>query len=186
MKLRPEKLHSAPGDLVWGMMQGLAGRIGALRAVCLLLCFLLCLSLSACSPATRVAAPAVQGEQAAREDRPRLNMDPALKEKWGIEITTLSMTAGGHMIDFRFRVLDAEKAASLFTRENKPYLMDEASGQVLSVPRTAKIGPLRTSDPPKQGRIYWMFFGTVPGLVESGSQVTVVIGDFRAENLVVQ
>ena len=90
------------------------------------------------------------------------------------------------MIDFRYRVLDAKKAATLFAPENRPYLIDEASRKVLSVPNTAKIGPLRTSGESKEGRIYWMFFGNIPGLVKSGSKVTVVIGDFRAENLVVQ
>lgn len=96
------------------------------------------------------------------------------------------MSAAGHMIDFRYRVLDAKKAEPLFARENKPYLIDEASQKVLSVPQTAKVGPLRTTGDIKEGSIYWMFFGNIPGLVKSGSKVTVVIGDFRAENLVVQ
>lgn len=96
------------------------------------------------------------------------------------------MSAGEHMIDFRYRVLDAEKAETLFAPENKPYLIDEASQKVLAVPTTAKVGPLRTSGDVKEGSIYWMFFGNIPGLVKSGSKVTLVIGDFRAENLVVQ
>lgn len=112
--------------------------------------------------------------------------DDNLTEQWGIEITVLQMSAAGHMIDFRYRVLDAKKAEPLFSQENKPYLIDEASQKVLSVPTTAKVGPLRTTGDIKEGRIYWMFFGNVPGLVKSGSKVTVVIGDFRAENLVVQ
>ena len=111
---------------------------------------------------------------------------PKLAEKWGIEITGLRMTAANHMIDFRYRVLDAEKAASLFERKTKPYLIDQKSEKVLSVPNTAKVGPLRTSDHPQEGRIYWMFFGNSPGLVQSGNKVTVVIGDFRVENLIVQ
>lgn len=109
-----------------------------------------------------------------------------LTEQWGIEITSLRMTAEGHMIDFRYRVLDAKKAETLFARENKPYLIDEASQKVLSVPTTAKIGPLRTSGDIKEGSIYWMFFANTPGLVKPGSMVTVVIGDFRAEHLVVR
>lgn len=114
------------------------------------------------------------------------NADEEVREQWGIEITGLSMSAGGHMIDFRYRVLDAKKAEPLFAREHKAYLIDEASKKVLSVPTTAKVGPLRTTGDVKEGRIYWMFFGNIPGLVKSGSKVTVVIGDFRAENLVVQ
>jgi hypothetical protein len=152
----------------------------------LLLGLLLCLIISACTPATdRAGQVRTEAEAVPAELRDPIT-DPALKEQWGIEVTSLAMSAGGHMVDFRFRVLDSGKAASLFKRANKPYLIDQASGQVLEVPRSAKVGPLRTSDPPKEDRIYWMFFGTVPGLVKTGSMVTVVIGDFRAENLMVQ
>jgi hypothetical protein len=122
-------------------------------------------------------AGSIPGQKSAEQD---------LKEKWGIEITNLRMTAAGHMVDFRYRVLDADKAETLFIRANKPYLIDQKTEKVLTVPVTAKIGPLRNSDKPKQDRIYWMFFGNNNGLVHAGSKVTVVIGDFRAENLVVQ
>ena len=110
----------------------------------------------------------------------------AMAEKWGIEVTSLRMAVAGHMVDFRYRVLDAEKAAPLFLRKTKPYLLDQESGKVLGVPNLGKVGPLRTSDKPKQGRIYWMFFGNNLGLVRPGSRVTVIIGDFRVEDLVVQ
>ena len=116
----------------------------------------------------------------------RENTEKRLQEQWGIEITSLRMSAAGHMVDFRYRVLDAAKAKALFSRENEAYLIDESSQKVLSVPNTAKIGPLRTSGDVKEGRMYWMFFGNAGGLVQPGSTVTVVIGDFRAENLVVQ
>ena len=109
-----------------------------------------------------------------------------LREKWGIEVTSIRMAVAGHMVDFRYRVLDSQKAAPLFVRKTKPYLLDQESGKVLAVPNLGKVGPLRTSDPPKQGRIYWMFFGNNGGLIKPGSKVTVIIGDFRMEDLVVQ
>ena len=96
------------------------------------------------------------------------------------------MSAHNYMVDFRYRVLDEEKSKTLFVRQNKPYLIDQASGKVLAVPNTAKIGPLRNSYNPQKGRIYWMFFGNRGGFVKQGSKVTVVIGDFKAENLVVE
>ena len=109
-----------------------------------------------------------------------------LAEKWGIEITSLRMAAHNHMVDFRFRVVDANKADPLFVRQTKPYLLDQKSGKVLAVPNTAKIGPLRNSNKPKEGRIYWMFFGNRGGFVKTGSEVAVVIGEFKTENLVVE
>ncbi|GAB6906393.1 putative transmembrane protein [Desulfosarcina cetonica] len=110
----------------------------------------------------------------------------SLSEKWGIDITGIHMSAHNYMVDFRYRVLDADKAMALFDRQTKPYLIDQTSGKVLAVPNTAKLGPLRNSNQPQEGKIYWMFFGNRGGLIDTGSKVTVVIGDFRAENLVVE
>jgi hypothetical protein len=113
------------------------------------------------------------------------NKGTAITEKWGIEILGIRQSAAGHMLDFRYRVVDSEKAAPLFARQTKPYLIDQASGKVLAVPNMAKVGPLRSSNPPQAGRTYWMFFGN-PGLVKAGSKVSVVIGDFKVEDLTVQ
>jgi len=37
----------------------------------------------------------------------------SLEETWGIQIMGSRQTAAGHMIDFRYRVLDPEKAGPL-------------------------------------------------------------------------
>lgn len=113
------------------------------------------------------------------------SFNKALVKEWGIELTSLRMTAAGRMVDFRYRVLNAEKAAPLFKRQTKPYLVHEASGKVLAVPNTAKVGSLRNSNMPKPGKIYWMFFGN-SGQVKSGDKVSVVIGNFRADHLIVE
>ena len=109
-----------------------------------------------------------------------------LAEQWGIEVASIRLTAHNHMIDFRYRVLDSAKAAELFVRQNKPALIHQETGRVLAVPETAKVGPLRNSNQPQQGKIYWMFFGNAGGLVKPGDEVAVVIGEFRVENLVVE
>lgn len=109
----------------------------------------------------------------------------AIERKWGVQIVGIRQTAAGHMLDFRYRVVDSKKAAPLFARQTKPYLIDQASGKSLAVPNMAKVGPLRSSNQPREGRTYWMFFGN-PGLVKVGNKVTVVIGEFRAENLRVE
>ena len=110
----------------------------------------------------------------------------ALSDKWGIELVAMRSTAEGHMVDFRYKVLDAEKAAPLFKRQTKPYLIHQESGKALAVPNTAKIGSLRNSNTPQEGRIYWMFFGNHQRLVQKGDKVTVAIGDFRATDLEVE
>jgi hypothetical protein len=109
-----------------------------------------------------------------------------LRDKWGIEITALRRAAAGHMLDFRFRVLDADKAAPLFVRKTKPSLLHENTGLHLVIAAPPKVGALRSSNPPIPGRIYFMFFGNPNGFVKPGDRVTITIGDFRAENLTVQ
>jgi len=109
-----------------------------------------------------------------------------LAEKWGVQIVGLRRTSGGYMLDFRFRVLDAGKAAPLFVRQTKPYLIDVRTGARFKVPSPPKTGPLRTSEPPKEGVVYWMFFANPGQYLKSGSAATVVIGDFQAQNLIVE
>ena len=134
-----------------------------------------------------ISSPATANATTPEKDTSAAVVKPnPLAETWGIEITALRMTAYNHMVDFRFRVLDAEKANPLFVRQTKPYLLDQKTGKVLAVPNTAKIGPLRNSNTPQEGRIYWMFFGNHTGLIKQGSAVTVVIGEFKVENLVVE
>ena len=109
-----------------------------------------------------------------------------MTEKWGIAVTAIHTAAAGNMVDFRYKVLDAQKAEALFSKKTRPHLIHQKTGKVLAVPRTAKVGPLMSSYHPKQDRIYWMFFGNQTKLVKPGDKVTVVIGEFKAENLVVQ
>ena len=109
-----------------------------------------------------------------------------LSDKWGIELVAMRSTAEGHMVDFRYKVTDVEKAVPLFQRQTKPYLIHQESGKALGVPNTAKVGALRNSNMPQVGRTYWMFFGNHNRIVKKGDLVTVAIGDFRATDLTVQ
>lgn len=110
----------------------------------------------------------------------------ALKERWGVEVLAVRRAAAGRMLDFRYRVVDATKAAPLFVRQTKPYLIHQRTGKALGVPETAKLGPLRNSNMPQAGRVYWMFFGNPGGFVRAGDKVTVAIGNFRVADLLVQ
>ncbi len=110
----------------------------------------------------------------------------SIEERWGIQIAGIRLTAAGFMLDFRYRVIDPEKAAPLFNRKTKPYLIHQASGAEFAVPNPPKTGPLRTSNPPQEERVYWMFFGNPGRYVKPGDKVTVVIGGFKAEDLTVE
>ncbi len=110
----------------------------------------------------------------------------ALENKWGIRIVGIRLSAMGYMLDFRYRVVDSEKASALFDRKTKPYLIDQGSDKKLAVPSPPQIGPLRSSNKPEDDRGYFILFGNPGGFVKSGNKVTIVIGDFRVEDLLVQ
>ncbi len=90
------------------------------------------------------------------------------------------------MIDLRFRVVDAGKAAPLFQSRNVARLIDAATGQAFLVPNPPKTGPLRTTRPPIVGRVYFIFFGNGDRKLKHGDKLTVAIGDFRAPDLILE
>lgn len=90
------------------------------------------------------------------------------------------------MLDFRYRVLDATLARPLFDRRIKPVLKDEKSGAIVAVPVPPKTGALRSSNDPKVGRTYFMFFANPAHLIGRYSKVTVTVGDFSVSGLTVR
>jgi hypothetical protein len=124
---------------------------------------------------------ATGGSQRSASDAPSV-----FDEKWGVRVLSIRQSAEGYMLDFRYRVIDAEKAAPLFDRKIKPHLIDEATGAKFLVPEPPKVGALRTTRPPLAGRNYFIIFANPGRYIKKGSKVTVVIGEFRAENLVVE
>jgi hypothetical protein len=109
-----------------------------------------------------------------------------MKRKWGVEILFLRATAAGYMLEFRYKVLDPEKAVPLFVRKTKPLLIHQETGSELIVPTPAKTGALRNSDMPIADRHYWMFFSNPNKIVQPGDRVNLQIGEFAVEGLVVQ
>ena len=113
-----------------------------------------------------------------------------LERQWGISFVGIHTTAAGYMLDMRFRVLDAEKAFPLLMRHVERYLVVEKSGAVLRIPFTAKLGSLRasvrTKNMVKANSIYTNIFANPGQHVKPGDKVSVVIGNFMAENVTVQ
>ncbi len=111
------------------------------------------------------------------------------EERLGIRIEGLRLSAAGNMLDLRYRVNDSEKAAPLFERKTRPYLLDEASGAAFGVPDSPKVGQLRTtrrnSDPLSE-RDYHILFANPGHLLQAGQKVSLVIGEVKLENIVVQ
>jgi len=110
-----------------------------------------------------------------------------LEEKWGVEIQGVRLAAADYMLDFRYRVLDADKAAPILDRQIKPHVIVERTGHKLQVPISSKLGPLRQSQThPQAGRNYYAFFANPGRHVQRGDLLTVVVGDFTVEHLAVE
>ena len=94
------------------------------------------------------------------------------------------------MLEMTFRILDTDKAFPLLKRDVKRYVVVEKSGAVLEVPFTQKLGSLkstvRTSNMVKKDHNYVALFANPSKHVNPGDKVTLVIGNFMAENVVVQ
>lgn len=132
-----------------------------------------------CSPPAGAAATEAVG---------RLTIPKAdrIEARWGVRLDSIRVTAAGYFLDFRYRVVDARKAAPIFDRKTSPVLIDEQTRARLVVPRPPTVGPLRNSNAPQVGRTYAMLFGNSGKVVKAGSKVTVVVGDFKARHVVVE
>lgn len=105
---------------------------------------------------------------------------------WGIDQMSVRLAESGQLVRFSYRVTDAGKAAPLHDRASSPNLYDERTKAVLEIPVMEKVGPLRQSMPPQNGQSYWMVFSNKGGYVKPGHRVSVMIGPFRVDGLLVQ
>lgn len=101
----------------------------------------------------------------------------------------LRLTAAGAMLDFRYRVLDPQKAAPLLDGRVQPFLLDEAHGAKLAVPDTPVLGRMRQTSRNQvvlTDHTYFILFGNPGKAVRSGDTVTLLLGSVRITNVKVQ
>ncbi len=113
-----------------------------------------------------------------------------LEKQWGVKLYGIRWTAGGYMLEMKFRVLEPDKAFPLLKRQTQRYVIVKKSGAVLEVPFTQKLGSLkssvRASNMVKPDHNYIALFANPGKHVAPGDKVTLVIGNFMAEDLTVQ
>jgi len=98
-----------------------------------------------------------------------------LEDRFGIQMTLVAVTAGGGLIDIRFRVTDAAKAADLFKPESLPAVIVPDSGVTIKPPEPPDPGKLT------DGQIYFLLYPNSGGAVKPGSKVILSFGDLRLE-----
>lgn len=155
--------------LVWaaslGLGAGLAGLVG-------------CSTMGEPAVATAAAAPAPAPEVTAR---------PAV---FGVEFIDTRLSAADHLVDLRYRVLDAEKAAPLLDRKIKPVLVNSKNGRRYYVPQPPIVGALRqTARSPaavQVGRTYFMLFANPDRELKTGDSLALYVGDQRVGDFTLQ
>jgi hypothetical protein len=133
------------------------------------------------------AAPAAQPAARAALYRNRVPKRAGLYYDlvWGVESLSAKSVESGEIIRFSYSVVDAEKAMPLNDKKSEPVLIDPQAGVKLVIPSLEKVGQLRQSSTPIAGKSYWMAFSNKGRLVKRGDRVDVVIGNFRAQGIVV-
>jgi hypothetical protein len=142
--------------------------------------------LTGAQPATAGAAPASRSTSRYRSAGMPQRARNYYQMLWGVDSFGAKSVESGEMIRFSYRVLDPAKAAQLNDKHNQPALIDEKAGVKLSVPTLEKVGALRQSTSPEAGKVYWMVFSNKERYVKSGNRISVVIGKFRVDNLLVE
>ncbi|MAG32891.1 MAG: hypothetical protein CL908_18595 [Deltaproteobacteria bacterium] len=110
-----------------------------------------------------------------------------IEDEWGVQVLGIRRVAAGYMLDFRYRVLDAEKAAPILDRRIPAWVKVTETGVTLLVPQAPKLGSMRqTTFDVKADRNYFIVFANPGQTVDVGDQVSVVVGDFQSGNLTVE
>ncbi|MBP7148887.1 MAG: hypothetical protein KBD01_15250 [Acidobacteria bacterium] len=107
------------------------------------------------------------------------------RTQYGVEIVGAKLASSGALVRFSYKVTDEGKARIVNDRRSTAILVDERTGAHLAVPVMEKVGPLRQTFSPENGKEYWILFSNKGGLVKPGSRVDVLIGNFRAIGLAV-
>ena len=105
---------------------------------------------------------------------------------WGVDNLLVRRTASGNLIRFSYRVTDPARAKALGDNHATPYLYGQRSHAVLHIPVMDKIGQLRQTGAADLGKEYWMVFSNKGDLVKSGDRVSVIIGAFHADGMMVE
>ena len=105
-----------------------------------------------------------------------------IEERYGIRPTLIGVTAAGGLVDFRFKVLDAEKARIL-TKDHSlmPVLTVQNTGTRLALPGGGMHSMTFYND-----KVYYILFGNPKGEVKPGTPIAVAFGDIQVGPILAQ
>lgn len=101
-----------------------------------------------------------------------------LEKDWGIQPVFLRITGGGYMIEFRYKVVDTQKALVLSANKVFPTMLSMKSKARLAVPYSSTVGYMKSNRKfLKQDRNYIVFFANENRHMLPGDQVKILVGD---------
>jgi hypothetical protein len=109
-----------------------------------------------------------------------------VEKKWGIRPLIIRLTGAGHFLEFRYMIVDAEKAKMVMYSKKEAILKDQETGDTFPV-MMSNIGSAQgTITDPKPGRRYLLLFANPDKGVTRGKRVSVIIDSCRVEDLKVE
>ena len=101
--------------------------------------------------------------------------------RYGIDVNLIGLTAAGGLVEFRYQVVDPDKADQMIHDDKLlPIVVVEESGATMLISR-----PHHATDV-QLGGTYFFLFANAHDAIHAGSKVTLVLGDSRLEHLVVR
>jgi hypothetical protein len=105
---------------------------------------------------------------------------PAIEAKWGVRVTQIGVTADAGMVDFRFIVLDPDKALTMMqTVGNLPVLVAEDSGTVIN-----STVDMAVKHDLNAGQTYFLLYRNTEGAIRHGTSVTVRFGNLELQHVI--
>lgn len=142
-------------------------------------------------PAAPAGKPAPAAQRTAAPVSYRLDTLPRRAREyysvaWGIDSLNVREAESGELIRFSWHVIDPDRAKPLNDKKIEPELIDFQAGVKLVVPQVEFVGPLRQINPPEAGRDSWIAFSNMGRRVKPGDRVTIVVGQFHVDGLLVE
>jgi hypothetical protein len=112
-----------------------------------------------------------------------LPQSTSIEERWGIRVSMVGVTADGGLIDFRYVVVDPNKALDWMADiKNVPTLVVENSGAE-KAPQVNVAALMPHKQDFHAGRTYFLLYRNTRGAIKPGSKISVVIGDLKLEGV---
>jgi hypothetical protein len=136
----------------------------------------------AATPAAATPPPATTPTQVVAAGVPTVVDEAGLELTDGVRLLYVAVSADGGLVDMRYQVVDADKAAKLHSGAALTEIVDERSGVVVN---NLFMGHTH-SGTPHDGQTEFLLFENPGNMVQTGGKVTVVLGTVRLPHVPVE